>query len=125
MKQMISAQNAPAALGPYNHAIEANGFVFTSGQIGVDPASGEMVPSLEGQTKQVFSNLQAVLQAAGCTLAHVVKCTVFLQDMNDFGTVNALYGEAFGKDFPARSCVQVAKLPAGALVEIEAIAVKA
>ncbi len=124
MKTIVSAPHAPAALGPYNHAISANGFVFTSGQIGLDPVTGKLAASVEEQTKQVFRNLQEVLSAAGCKFTDVVKATVFLQDLSDFATVNAIYGEQFGGEFPARSCVQVAKLPAGALVEIEAVAVK-
>lgn len=124
MKNIISAPNAPAALGPYNHATEAMGFVFTSGQLGIDPESGKLLETVEEQTKQAFANLEAVLKAAGCTMRDVVKCMVFLYDMNDFAAVNAIYKEAYQDEFPARSCVQVAKLPAGGLVEIEAIAVK-
>lgn len=124
MKTIISASDAPAALGPYSHAIEANGFVFTSGQIGIDPGTGKLASTVEEQTKQVLKNLTAVLLAAGCKLGNVVKSTVFVQDLGDFATVNAIYGEAFGGEFPARSCVQVAKLPAGALVEIEVVAVR-
>ncbi|MDL2235915.1 RidA family protein [Christensenellaceae bacterium OttesenSCG-928-L17] len=124
MKTIITAKNAPAALGPYNHAIEANGFVFTSGQLGIDPATGKMPEDVEAQAKQAFSNLAGVLEAAGCTLKDVVKCMVFLQNIGDFAAVNAIYAEAYGSEFPARSCVEVAKLPGGALVEIEAIAVR-
>ena len=124
MKTIISAPNAPAALGPYSHAVQANGFVFTSGQLGIDPKSGKLAATVEEQTKQAFCNLKDVLSAAGCKLSDVVKTTVFLQDLADFATVNAIYGEEFGGEFPARSCVQVAKLPAGALVEIEVIAAK-
>ncbi len=124
MKTIISAPNAPAALGPYSHAIQANGFVFTSGQLGIDPKSGKLAATVEEQTKQAFCNLKDVLSTAGCKLSDVVKTTVFLQDLADFATVNAIYGEEFGGEFPARSCVQVAKLPAGALMEIEVIAAK-
>jgi 2-iminobutanoate/2-iminopropanoate deaminase len=111
-------------LGPYSHAIESNGFVFTSGQIGINPATGKLAGSVEEQTRQALHNLKVVLAAVGCAFSSIVKTTVFVQDLNDFSTVNAIYGEAFGGEFPARSCVQVAKLPAGALVEIEAVAAK-
>jgi len=124
MKTIVSASNAPAALGPYNHAVQANGFVFTSGQLGIDPGTGKLAPTVEEQTKQALKNIENVLSAAGCGVKDVVKTTVFLQDLGNFATVNALYGEFFGGGFPARSCVQVAKLPAGALLEIECIAVK-
>ncbi|MDL2257742.1 RidA family protein [Eubacteriales bacterium OttesenSCG-928-K08] len=123
-KTIIAASNAPAALGPYNHAIEANGFVFTSGQLGVDPATGALADSAEDQARLAFKNIVNILEAAGCTLKDVVKCTVFLTDLNDFAAVNAIYAEAFGSDFPARSCFEVSKLPAGAKVEIESIAAK-
>ncbi|MEL7602466.1 MAG: RidA family protein [Bacillota bacterium] len=124
MKSVVYAPEAPAALGPYSHAIESNGFVFTSGQIGINPATGELEGSVEEQTRQALHNLKVVLAAVGCAFSSIVKTTVFVQDLNDFATVNAIYGEAFGGEFPARSCVQVAKLPAGALVEIEAVAAK-
>jgi 2-iminobutanoate/2-iminopropanoate deaminase len=124
MKSVVYAPEAPAALGPYSHAIESNGFVFTSGQIGITPATGKLAGSVEEQTRQALHNLKVVLAAAGCAFSSIVKTTVFVQDLNDFATVNAIYGEAFGGEFPARSCVQVAKLPAGALVEIEAVAAK-
>ena len=124
MKSVVYAPEAPAALGPYSHAIESNGFVFTSGQIGINPATGELGGSVEEQTRQALHNLKVVLAAVGCAFSSIVKTTVFVQDLNDFATVNAIYGEAFGGEFPARSCVQVAKLPAGALVEIEAVAAK-
>lgn len=127
MKNIVSATNAPAALGPYSHAVAAPAgaqFLFTSGQLGIDPANGQLAEGVEAQTKQALSNLEAVLQAGGYTLQDVVKTTVFVQDLGDFAKVNAIYGERFGQEFPARSCVQVAKLPAGGLVEIEAIAVK-
>lgn len=124
MKSIVYAPEAPSALGPYSHAVESNGLVFTSGQIGINPATGKLAGSVEEQTRQALHNLKVVLAAAGCTLSGIVKTTVFVQDLNDFATVNAIYGEAFGGEFPARSCVQVAKLPAGALVEIEAVAAK-
>jgi len=127
MKNIVSAEKAPAALGPYSHAVAVpagSQLLFTSGQLGIDPATGKLAEGVEAQTEQALTNLEAVLAAGGCTMADVVKTTVFVQDLGDFGKVNAIYGERFGKDFPARSCVQVAKLPAGGLVEIEAIAVK-
>ena len=124
MKTIVSAKNAPAALGPYNHAIEAGGFVFTSGQLGIDPATGKLPPTVEEQAAQMFSNLANVLEAAGCTMKDVVKCMLFLQNIGDFAAVNAVYAAAFGTDFPARSCVEVAKLPGGGLVEIEVIALR-
>jgi 2-iminobutanoate/2-iminopropanoate deaminase len=121
--KIISAPNAPAAIGPYSHAIEAGPFVFTSGQIPLDPATGKLVgDDIEAQTKQVLANLTAVLGAAGLKLSHVVKSTVFLQDMGDFGKMNPLYEAAFAPHKPARSTIQVAKLPANARVEIEVVA---
>ena len=124
MKKMITAQNAPAAIGPYSHAVQAGNLIFTSGQIPLDPATGKLVEGgIEAQTKQVLANLKAVLNAAGADFKDVVKVQVFLADLADFQAVNALYGAAFSVDPPARSCYQVAALPAGAGVEIEAIAV--
>lgn len=125
MKKAINADQAPAAVGPYVHAVEARGMIFTSGQLGLDPADGTLPEGIEAQTHQSLKNLQAVLKAGGSDLDHVVKTTVFLDDINDFGAVNAIYAEYFKNEVPARSCVEVAKLPKGGLVEIEAIAVKA
>lgn len=124
MKKTINAPKAPAAVGPYVHAVEANGLIFTSGQIGLIPETGELQNGIEAQTHQVFKNLQAVLEAAGSDLDSAVKTSVFLDDINDFGKVNEIYAEYFNGETPARSCVEVAKLPKGALVEIEVIAVK-
>lgn len=124
MKKTINASKAPAAVGPYVHAVEANGLIFTSGQIGLIPETGELQEGIEAQTHQVFKNLTAVLEAAGSDLDHAVKTSVFLDDINDFGKVNEIYAEYFKGETPARSCVEVAKLPKGALVEIEVIAVK-
>jgi 2-iminobutanoate/2-iminopropanoate deaminase len=121
--QRIHTDRAPAAIGPYSQAIRAGGFVYTSGQIALDPSSGEMVQGgTEAETKQVLANLRAVLEAAGAGLADVTKTTIFLVDLADFARVNALYAEAFGESVPARSTVQVAALPRGARVEIEAVA---
>ncbi len=122
MKELVSAKNAPAAIGPYNHAVAMEGMVFTSGQLGIDPATGKLADGVEAQARQAFTNLKNVLEAAGASLADVVKTTVFVTDLADFAKVNAIYGEFFGPDYPARSCVQVAALPAGGLVEAEAIA---
>lgn len=124
MKKTINAPKAPAAVGPYVHAVEANGLIFTSGQIGLIPETGELQEGIEAQTHQVFKNLTAVLEAAGSDLDNAVKTSVFLDDINDFGKVNEIYAEYFKGETPARSCVEVAKLPKGALVEIEVIAVK-
>ncbi len=124
MKQSINANNAPAAVGPYVHAVAAGELIFTSGQLGLIPESGQLPEGVEAQTHQALKNLSAVLEAAGSDFDHVVKTTVFLDDINDFGTVNAVYAEYFKGEVPARSCVEVAKLPKGGLVEIEAIAVK-
>ena len=122
-KRIIHTDAAPAAIGPYSQAVRAGDFVFTAGQIGLDPATGEMVPGgVEAQTRQALRNLQAVLEAAGASLHQVVKTTVFLADMNDFAAMNAVYATFFSAEPPARSAVQAAALPKGALVEIEAVA---
>lgn len=125
MKTIITAQNAPAALGPYSHAVACGNMLFTSGQIGLDPATGKLAgESIEAQAEQVLKNLESVLAAAGMDFSHVIKTTVFLVDLADFATVNGIYGTRFANDSPARSCVQVAALPAGAKIEIEVIAAK-
>ncbi len=125
MKTVITTTAAPGAIGPYSQAIEANGLVFVSGQIPLDPATGAFVPGgVEVQAEQSLKNLKAVLEAAGCSLADVVKTTVFLTNMGDFAAVNEVYARFFTAECPARSAVQVGALPKGALVEIEAIAAK-
>lgn len=125
MKKEIKTEKAPKAIGPYSQAIEANGFVFASGQIAIDPATGELsTGDIEEQTRLVLNNLKAVLEAAGSSFDNVVKCTVFLQDMNDFSKMNAVYGEFFKPPYPARAAVQVARLPKDVKVEIEAISIK-
>ena len=125
MKTVITTTAAPGAIGPYSQAIEANGLVFVSGQIPLDPATGAFVPGgVEVQAEQLLKNLKAVLEAAGCSLADVVKTTVFLTNMGDFAAVNEVYARFFTAECPARSAVQVGALPKGALVEIEAIAAK-
>lgn len=124
LKTVISTQNAPAAIGPYSQAIIANGMLYTSGQIGLDPQTGEMVgPSVEEQTERVMQNLKGVLAEARVSFDRVVKTTCFLADMNDFAAFNAIYGKYFPENAPARSCVAAAALPKGAKVEVECIAV--
>lgn len=125
-RETIHTVAAPDAIGPYSQAVAAGGYVFTSAQIGLDPATGQLVDGgVEAQTRQVMANLAAVLAAAGLTFADVVKTTIFLIDMNDFAAVNAVYGDSFedGRK-PARTTVAVAALPRGARVEIEAIALR-
>ena len=125
MKKVIFTEKAPAAIGPYSQAVEVNGMVFLSGQIPVDPATGEFVPGgVTEQTIQVFENIKNVLAEAGLTTANIVKTTVFLADMSLFAEMNAVYAKYFEGDFPARSAVAVKALPKGALVEIESIAVR-
>jgi 2-iminobutanoate/2-iminopropanoate deaminase len=124
MNQTISAPNAPAAVGPYCHAKLAGNTLYTSGQLGLIPATGELPQGVEAQARQALTNLGAVLQAGGMGFADVVKTTVFLADMGDFAAINAIYAEFFTGEAPARSCVQAGALPKGALFEIEAVAVK-
>ena len=120
---VISTEKAPQALGPYSQAIRANGFIFCSGQIPIDPDAGTVVAATaEEQARQAITNLRNVLEAAGSGLDKVVKTTVFLGDMNDFAAVNGVYAELFGETKPARSCVQAARLPKDVKIEIEAIA---
>ncbi|MCI6359581.1 MAG: RidA family protein [Oscillospiraceae bacterium] len=120
----IKTTKAPGAIGPYSQAIEVNGLVYTSGQIGIDPATGAIVEGVEAQAHQVCKNLTELLKAAGTSMDNVVKTTVFIKDMNDFGTVNGIYAQYFTEPYPARSCVEVARLPKDVLVEIEVIAEK-
>ncbi|MEP7122906.1 MAG: RidA family protein [Byssovorax sp.] len=122
-KKAISTTNAPGAIGPYSQAIRVGDFLFTSGQVALDPKTGDLVAGgIEAETRQALTNLTAVLTAGGATWAHVVKTTIFLVDMADFAIVNRLYGEVVVMPAPARSTVQVAGLPRGARVEIEAVA---
>lgn len=115
--------NAPAAIGPYSQAVELDGWIYTSGQVALDPATGELVAGgFEAQARRVLANLEAVLATAGCTFGDVVKATVYLKSLADFPTLNALYGQAMGEHRPARSTVEVAALPKGALVEIDLVA---
>lgn len=123
-KKAILTKKAPEPIGPYSQAIQANGFVFCSGQIPLDPSTGQVpVTDIEGQTRRVLDNLKMVLEAAGCTLGDVVKTTIFLKSMSDFPKVNQVYAGYFKEVPPARSTVEVARLPRDVLVEIEAIAV--
>ena len=124
MKKVISTTNAPAAIGPYSPAIEANGFVFASGQIPVNPETGEIPEGIEAQAEQVMKNVKNLLEAAGTSVDQVVKTGVFIKNMDDFATINGIYAKYFAKDCPARSCVEVARLPKDVLLEMEAIAVK-
>lgn len=124
MNKMISAKNAPAAVGPYSHAVLAGNTLYTSGQLGLDPVSGELAAGVEAQAKQALENLRAVLETAGMDFQDVTKTTVFLSDMGDFAAINVIYAQYFTGEAPARSCVQVAALPKGAAFEIEAVAVK-
>ena len=125
MNKAINTNNAPAAIGPYSQAIEANGMVFASGQLPIDPATGNFAEGgIKEQTRQALTNAQNILKEAGTDLAHVVKTTVFLSDMANFGEMNEVYSEFFTQPFPARSAVAVKTLPKNALVEVECIAVK-
>jgi 2-iminobutanoate/2-iminopropanoate deaminase len=124
MREAVSTPSAPAAIGPYSQAIRAGNLLFLSGQIPIDPATGNLVDGdIEAQTRQVFSNIAAILKAAGATFDHVVSVGVFLADMNDFGKMNAIYAEYFASPAPARATVQVARLPKDCLVEIQVTAV--
>jgi 2-iminobutanoate/2-iminopropanoate deaminase len=122
--ETVATPEAPKALGPYSQAIKAGGFTFCSGQIPINPATGAVEETtIEGQTRQVIANLAKVLEAAGSSLSNVVKTTVFIKDMNDFAALNAVYAEMFGDTKPARSCVEVARLPKDVKLEMECIAV--
>ncbi|MBQ3060906.1 MAG: RidA family protein [Lachnospiraceae bacterium] len=123
MKKIISTPKAPAAIGPYSQAIEFNNMIFTSGVIPIDPATNTLVEGdITVQAKQAIGNLAALLKEAGSSTDNVIKTTVFIKDMNDFAKVNEIYAQYFDKDCPARSCVEVARLPKDVLIEIEAIA---
>lgn len=125
MKKEISTDKAPAAIGPYSQAIEVNGMVYTSGVIPINPATGELVTgSAEAQAEQAISNLAALLEAAGTSMSNVVKTVVFIKNMDDFGKINEVYAKYFDAPYPARSCVEVARLPKDVAIEIEAIATK-
>ena len=124
MKKIIATNNAPAAIGPYSQAVELNGTLFISGQIPVNPATGEMPQGIEAQTRQVLKNIGGILEAAGLSYNDVVKTTVMIASMADVAAMNAVYAEFFTQDKPARVCFQAAALPKNALVEIEAVAGK-
>jgi 2-iminobutanoate/2-iminopropanoate deaminase len=122
---IISSNKIPVAIGPYSPAVKVGNMLFVSGQLPVDPITGNIVGSdVQKQTKQILENLKTLLELYSFTLTNIVKTTVFLKDMNDFATFNQIYAEYFGENFPARSCVEVARLPKNALIEIEAIAMQ-
>ena len=123
-KEVINTNNAPEAIGPYSQGVIVGDFVYTSGQIPLNPVTGELVTDIKLATKQSMENIKAILEEAGTSLNNVVKTSIFLKDLNDFEAVNVVYGIYFIENKPARSCVQVAKLPKDAVIEIEAIAVK-
>ena len=123
-KRSINTEKAPAAIGPYSQAIEINNMIYTSGMLPVDPKTGEMPEGAAAQAEQAFLNIKELLTACGTDTKQVIKTTVFIKNMNDFGTINGIYEKYFGDVFPARSCVEVARLPKDALLEIEVVAVK-
>ena len=125
MQKKINTDKAPGALGPYSQAVEIDQLVYTSGQLGIDPATGELADGVEAQAKQALENVKAILAEAGLEMSSIIKTLVFIKDMNDFGKVNAIYAQYINGDvLPARSCVEVAALPKGGLVEIEVFAKK-
>ncbi len=124
MSKVISTDKAPAAIGPYSQAIEVNGMVFTSGVIPVDPQRGVIPATIEEQANQAFSNLKNLIEASGATIDKVIKTTVFIKEMNDFGKINEIYATYFKEPFPARSCVEVARLPKDVMLEVEAVVAK-
>lgn len=124
MKKVIATTEAPAAIGPYSQAIEVDSMVYTSGVIPVNPQTGEIPEGPKAQAQQVLTNMKNLLAAAGCSMEQVVKTTVFIKEMDDFATINEVYASYFDGDFPARSCVEVARLPKDVLMEMEAIACK-
>ena len=123
-KNIISTKKAPAAIGPYSQAVEVNGMIFTSGMIPIIPETGEIVNGIEAQAKQALSNVKALLESQGSSMDRVIKTTVFIKNMDDFSKINEIYTTFFSKDFPARSCVEVARLPKDVMIEVEAIALK-
>ena len=123
MREIVTSDRGPKPIGPYSQAVKANGFIFLSGQVGLDPKTGEMIPGdIRHQTERTLENIKGILEGSGSNLHHVVKATVFLKDMNDFSPMNEVYGCYFTTTPPARSTVQVARLPKDALVEIEVVA---
>ena len=124
MKKIISTDKAPAAIGPYSQAVEVNGLVYTSGVIPVDPATGNIPEGSVAQAEQAFKNMKNLVEAAGSSMDKVLKTTVFIKEMNDFGAINEVYAKYFPEPYPARSCVEVARLPKDVMLEIEVIAEK-
>ncbi|MCR5396626.1 MAG: RidA family protein [Lachnospiraceae bacterium] len=124
MKNIISTDKAPAAIGPYSQAVEIGGIVYTSGVIPVDPATGNIPEGSVAQAEQAFTNMKNLLEAAGTSMDKVLKTTVFIKEMNDFGAINEVYAKYFPEPYPARSCVEVARLPKDVMLEIEVIAEK-
>ncbi len=124
MSKVISTDKAPAAIGPYSHANQVNGMVLTSGVIPVDPQTGVIPATIEEQANQAFSNLKNLIEASGATIDKVIKTTVFIKEMNDFGKINEIYATYFKEPFPARSCVEVARLPKDVMLEVEAVVAK-
>ncbi|MDD6315985.1 MAG: RidA family protein [Clostridia bacterium] len=125
MKNVISTEKAPGAIGPYSQAVEIDNLVYTSGQLGINPATGAFGEGVQGQTAQALENVKAILETRGLTMNDIIKTTVFIKDMNDFGKINEVYAKYIcGDILPARSCVEVARLPKDGLVEIEVIALK-
>jgi len=122
MKKTIATNNAPGALGPYSQAVEIGDFIYTSGQLGINPKTGEMPESVEEQTTLALENAKAILSEAGLEMKHVIKTMLFIKDMNDFGKINEIYASYFEGDYPSRSCVEVARLPKDAKIEMEVIA---
>lgn len=122
--QIIKTTNAPAAIGTYSQAVKVNGFLYASGQLGIDPATGELQPDFKSQATQVMKNVKGILEEAGLSFANVVKTTVFLSDITNFATLNEVYAQYFSEPYPARSAVAVKDLPKGGLVEMEIIAVE-
>lgn len=123
-KKIISTDKAPAAIGPYSQAVEVNGFIYASGQIPIIPETGELASGIEAQTKQALTNVKSIMEAAGLTMANIIKTSVFIKDMNDFGKINEIYATFFDGSYPARSCVEVARLPKDVLIEVEVIAAR-
>lgn len=119
--EQISTKNAPAAIGPYSQAIKVGNLLFTSGQIPINPATGEIPEGVEAQAEQALTNVKNLIEASGASIDNVVKTTVFIKDMNDFAAINAIYAKYFTEPFPARSCVEVARLPKDVLLEVETI----
>jgi 2-iminobutanoate/2-iminopropanoate deaminase len=124
MRNIIHTNLAPEAIGPYSQAVEVNGLIYTSGQIGIDPETGELVPGVEQQAHQVMRNVSEVLRAAGTNNDSIVKAMIFLQNMDDFSLVNDIYASYLKQPYPARSAVEISKMPKGALVEVEVVAIK-